>query len=363
MDTQWIQWGIFLVGYAICSGSNVAYFSFSLRDLKKTIEWGKEASPESPEAKAAKRATALLKHLENPNWTLASILLTNVGFGVQLSQLSDQLFVGILAVLMPIFGITIFGEFFAQATFLRYASIICSVFSPFIWFLKYVTAPISYPLAKIVDALYGREALGRLNEDDLLSDLQLELSEFGEQDRSVDDKHLEGDELRTLMNAVQADDELAREVGEPLDPTTILELPHQEGKPHFPQDIHQFICEQLDQATHPWFVIVDAQTGKPDWILDADGFIRDFYHAHHAVPEGQEKFDPSKHLCPARVYTDSDIHLGDVVNDFCVEEERPGEDLINVDVALIWTDEQRWIVTGGDILGRLLRGVTNRPNV
>lgn len=346
------------MGYAICSGSNVAYFSFSLRDLKKSIERGKQAAPDSAEAKEAKRAASLLKHLENPNWTLAAILLTNVGFGVQLSQLSDQLFAGILAVLMPIFGITIFGEFFAQATFLRYAGMICAVFSPFIWFLKYITAPVSYPLARIVDALYGREALGRLKETDLLSDLQLELSEFAEKDPDSDAQHLDQLELITLMNTVRADDELAREVGEPLDPSTVLELPCKEGNPIFPGDLSEFVSGQLDQDAYSWFVIVDEQTGQPGWVLDADGMVRDFFYTHHTVTQAQ--FDPAEHLYRARVYTNPDVTLGEIISDFKVEEKPPEDDLVDVDVALVWADNGRWIVTGGDILSRLLRGVNER---
>ena len=178
-DTRWLDWTFFLTGYAICSGANVAYFSFSMRDLKKTVERGKDALPGSDEARQAKQAQALLGHLEDPNWTLAAILLTNVAFGVQLSQLSDELFAGILAIIVPIVGITIVGEFLAQATFLRYAGAICNFFSPLIWILKWVTSPVSYPLARAVDAIYGREALRRMSEQDLLSDLRLELSEFG----------------------------------------------------------------------------------------------------------------------------------------------------------------------------------------
>jgi len=101
VDLRWMSWAIFLCGYAVCSGSNVAYFALSRRDLRKVIWRGHNAPEGSPASAQARRASALLEHLRNPNWTLASILLTNVGFGVYLSQLSDTLFIGILAVVMP----------------------------------------------------------------------------------------------------------------------------------------------------------------------------------------------------------------------------------------------------------------------
>ena len=94
-DLRWVSWIIFLLGYAVCSGANVAYFALSRRDLKKIIWRGEQAEDNTREARQAIKAKAVLSHLRDPNWTLASILLTNVGFGVYLSQLSDTLFAGI----------------------------------------------------------------------------------------------------------------------------------------------------------------------------------------------------------------------------------------------------------------------------
>ena len=33
VEFRWMSWGIFLCGYAVCSGANVAYFALSRRDL------------------------------------------------------------------------------------------------------------------------------------------------------------------------------------------------------------------------------------------------------------------------------------------------------------------------------------------
>ncbi len=355
---SWIYWILLLLGYSICSGANVAYFSFSIRDLKKAVERGTGAARGSVDAKRAKQAISMLRHLDDPNWTLASILLTNVAFGVQLSQLSDGLFTGLMAVLMPIISITIFGEFFAQATFLRYAGAICFFFSPIIWALKWATSPISYPLARAVDALYGREAIRRLNEQDLLSDLRLELSEVGTDEQAPHAEVLDRRELTTLMNAAQADDEPARDIGEVLDPRTIVSMKFEKGRPTFPDDISEFIRVELEHVAHPWFVISAEPNNQPNLFLDEDGFVRDY--AGCKLEGNADDFCPHDHTFRARVYSNMNTKLGQVISDFQVHEEHPGDDVIDIDVALIWTPDGRWIITGSDILGRFLRGVSRR---
>ncbi len=358
VDTRWIDWTLLLLGYAVCSGANVAYFSFSDRRLRSMVQRGIDAPHSAAAAKDAQRAKALLRHLEHPNWTLAAILLANVAFGVRLSQLSETLFAGVLAVVMPVICITIFGEFFAQATFLRYAGPICYAFSPFVWLLKWVTAPVSYPLARAVDALYGKEAVGRLKEQELLSDLRLELTEFGRSPQGPHAEFLDPRELKVLMNAAQADDEPASQVGEKLDEETVIPMAFDEQRPVFPKDLVQFVRQRLEKAPHPWFVITDKRTGEPRMILDADGFVRDVFRA--ASGEQPEDLHPHDHTFRALVYRSADTKLGQVVSDFLVHQEHPGDDVIDVDVAIIWADSGRWIVTGGDILGRLLRGVARR---
>jgi hypothetical protein len=40
-----------------------------------------------------------------------------------------------------------------------------------------------------------------------------------------------------------------------------------------------------------------------------------------------------------------------------VQPERPGDDVIDVDALIVWTASERRIITGSDILGRLLRRI------
>jgi hypothetical protein len=48
--------------------------------------------------------------------------------------------------------------------------------------------------------------------------------------------------------------------------------------------------------------------------------------------------------------------LGDVIGLMSVVSERAGDDVIDNDLILVWGPQKR-IITGADLLGRLLRGI------
>ena len=48
--------------------------------------------------------------------------------------------------------------------------------------------------------------------------------------------------------------------------------------------------------------------------------------------------------------------LGDVIGCMKVKPERPGDDVIDNDLILVWGEQKR-VITGADLLGRLLRGI------
>jgi metal transporter CNNM len=48
--------------------------------------------------------------------------------------------------------------------------------------------------------------------------------------------------------------------------------------------------------------------------------------------------------------------LGDVIGHMKVCAERPGDDVIDNDLILVWGAQKR-IITGSDLLGRLLRNI------
>jgi hypothetical protein len=60
--------------------------------------------------------------------------------------------------------------------------------------------------------------------------------------------------------------------------------------------------------------------------------------------------------------TDARTKLGDVIGLMKVKPEYPEDDVIDNDLILVWGKERR-IITGADLLGRLLRGIAGKENV
>ena len=57
------------------------------------------------------------------------------------------------------------------------------------------------------------------------------------------------------------------------------------------------------------------------------------------------------------IIRDMKTKLGDVIGRLKVTPERPGDDVIDHDLVLVWGEERR-IITGADLLGRLLRDIS-----
>ena len=89
-------------------------------------------------------------------------------------------------------------------------------------------------------------------------------------------------------------------------------------------------------------------------VLDADGFLR-----HMLFQE--EVGDPYDFCHRPVVIEDRQAPLAQAINRLYFDGDSK-DDLIENDIILVWGDERR-VITGADILGRLLRGVLRRrPN-
>jgi hypothetical protein len=49
--------------------------------------------------------------------------------------------------------------------------------------------------------------------------------------------------------------------------------------------------------------------------------------------------------------------LGIVLSRLKSQSQRTGEDVIDRDIILVWGKEEKRVITGADILGRLLKGI------
>ena len=60
------------------------------------------------------------------------------------------------------------------------------------------------------------------------------------------------------------------------------------------------------------------------------------------------------------IITNKETTLEDVLPGLHVVSEHPEDDVIDKDIILVWAEEEHRIITGADILGRLLRGIVKK---
>ncbi len=75
---------------------------------------------------------------------------------------------------------------------------------------------------------------------------------------------------------------------------------------------------------------------------------------------GETLFDPQTLCHYPLVVSDLNLPLGHILHRLTVRSEKPGDDVIDEDTILVWKQTQRRIITGSDLLGRLLRKIV-RP--
>ena len=101
-----------------------------------------------------------------------------------------------------------------------------------------------------------------------------------------------------------------------------------------------------------WIILTDA-TGEPQYTLNSDAFLRSAFFE-------RKGFDPLLFCHRPILIRDSKIRLGEAIARLKVYPERLGDDVIDEDIILFWSDEQRRVITGSDVLGRLLRGIAKQ---
>jgi hypothetical protein len=176
--------------------------------------------------------------------------------------------------------------------------------------------------------------------------------------REVIKKHMEASETeidsvegRGALNFLSLDDLLVTQEGEPVHPQSIVSVPVSEHYPLFPPftgDPKDPFLKQIQASGKKWVILTDP-SGEPRFVLDADGFLR-------AAFFGQEDRDPLAYCHRPILIRSPETQLDEVMLQLRVHPERPEDDVIDQDIILVWGTDRR-IITGADILGRLLRGI------
>ncbi|QOL25635.1 DUF21 domain-containing protein [Thalassotalea sp. LPB0316] len=321
---------------AMFSGLNLAFFSLSRLQLEVEVNHGHKA------------AAKILKLREDSNFLLTTILWGNVGINVLLTLLSDSVLMGMTAFAFSTGFITIFGEILPQAYFSRNAMKMASILAPVLRFYQIVLFPVAKPSALILDGWLGKEGVEYMRDKDL---------------RKVIKQHVEAEEAEMdhvegigALNFLAIDDIKVSQEGEILDPSSIIQLPTKVDFPLIPEVLRENTDEflkKINASGHKWVVLADEHN-NPHLILDADGALRD------ALFDNGKSFD-LYHYChrPLIVHDDS-LTLGDVIWHLKAQESLDAnhDGTIDVDVVLVWGNKPR-IITGADILGRLLKGISS----
>lgn len=322
---------------AMFSGLNLAYFSVSRLQLEIDSGTGNVA------------AAKILKIREDSNFLLTTILWGNVGINVLLTLLSNSVMTGIIAFLFSTIIITVLGEIIPQAYFSRHALRIGAMLAPVLRFYQILLYPVAKPIALLLDLWLGKEGIQYLAERDM--------REMIRQHMTAEDADLGRIEGMGALNFLSIDDIPATHEGEPLDPRSIVSLPFDGDKPRLPDistEAGRVFLKQLQASGHKWAVLTDT-TDRPRLVVDTDGFLR-------SALLDPESFDPIQYCHAPIIVTDAATRIGHILQRFEVQPAYKDDNVIDRDVVLVWNIDRR-VITGADILGRLLTGISRTQRV
>jgi len=316
------------------SGLNLAMFGISRLRLEVEASTGNKA------------ATNILAMRQDSNFLLTTILWGNVAINVLLTLLSDSVMAGIGAFLFSTVAITLFGEITPQAYFSRNALRMGALLAPLLRIYQIILYPVAKPSATVLDLWLGKEGVQYFHEHNL---------------RAVIKKHIEADESDIdriegmgALNFLAFDDLLPTQEGEPVDPQSVVRLPIENGVltyPPYDSSATDPFIQKINASGKKWVIITD-HSDQPQLVLNANAFLR-------AALTSETRVDPNQFVHKPILVHDERTLLGRVIPKLKVKPERAADDVIDNDLILLWASEKR-VITGADILGRLLRGITMR---
>jgi hypothetical protein len=330
----WLGIALCLTQSAMFSGLNLAMFGVSRLRLEVEVADGN------------RHAAAILALREDSNFLLTTILWGNVGINVLLTLLSDSVLAGVSAFVFSTVVITLVGEIAPQAYFSRNALRMGAMLAPLLRFYQFLLYPVAKPSAMVLDLWLGEESVQWFREHQL---------------RQVIKKHVEAEESEVdrlegigALNFLALDDLMVSEVGENVDPQSVIALPMLGLRPQFPdfqpRRDDPFV-HHIEASGHKWVIVTDLDH-QPQMALDADAFIRELFFSDDPV-------NPLRFCHRPILVTDRKVLLAEVLRHLRVNPEHPADDVIDHDLVLVWAEDRR-IITGADILGRLLRGIVRR---
>ena len=320
---------------AMFSGLNLALLSISRLRLEVEAAGGNPA------------AIKILSLRQNSHFLLTTILWGNVAVNVLLTLLSKSVMAGALSFFFSTFLITFMGEIIPQAYFSRHALRMGALLAPVLRLYQMILYPVAKPSALMLDWWLGEESIRYFTERDLHRVIREHIDA-----KASDVSRLEG---IGAMNFLSLDDISVTQEGEVIAPASVIPLPIKDDKPVFPpfeRKIDDDFLVNVNRSGKKWVIIVDDKSKTPCMVLNANAFLRD-------ALLGSEPTNPYHYCHRPILIKDSRVLLGKVLTQLKVYPMDEVDDVIDDDLILLWSDHKR-VITGADILGRLLRGISLR---
>jgi len=329
--TIWIGIAVCIAHSAMFSGLNLACFSISRLRLV------------SESAAGSRDARRVLQLRRDANFLLTTILWGNVGINVLLTLLSNSVMAGVTAFVFSTVVITFLGEIIPQAFFSRRAMRMAALLSPVLRFYQYLLFPVAKPSALMLDLMLGKEAVLYMKERQLKGIIKQHILS--------DEAEIDFVEGLGALNFLDIDDVPIADEGEPVDPTSIIALPIMVDLPVVPEGVtpaHDF-ARQVNASGKKWVILTD-ETGEPRLLLDADGYLRSLLTTTSTA-------EAYAHCHRPVVVRDPASPLGHIIGALKTGSATHSDKAIAKDIVLLWTPEIKRVITGADLLGRLLRGI------
>jgi hypothetical protein len=159
-------------------------------------------------------------------------------------------------------------------------------------------------------------------------------------------------EAQGALNFLDLDDLAISQAGVSIHPKSIVALDEAGTLPHVEPSAQDPFLRAVHASGEKWVVLVDS-AGEPSLVVEADAFLRG------ALLE-PDAFSPMSHCHRPILVRDPATRLGSLLRQLRVDPAAPHDDIIDHDLILLWTTPEKRILTGADLLGRLLRGIATR---
>ena len=193
--------GALVLVAGLMSGLTLGLMSLDSMDLELLRRSGTRAE--------RAQAAAIGPVLANPHWLLVTLVLANAASTEALPIVLDRLTDPVSAVILSIVVVLVFGEIIPQALCSRFGLAIGAYCANAVRVLMFATAPVSWPIARLLDVALGSErtALFRRGQLKALVDLH----------SAAEGGHLSADECLVIRGALDLSSKTAADCLTPLE--------------------------------------------------------------------------------------------------------------------------------------------------